>query len=105
MNIIGIHTKNKNHKMNKAELINEIASSTGLPKTKAAEALNAITNAIQTTLSKGEKVTLVGFGTWGTSIRQARKGRNPQSGAVINIPEKRIAKFKAGSILANHVNS
>jgi len=91
--------------MNKAELINEIANSTGLTKSKATDALNALTNAIQTSLQKGEKVTLVGFGTWETTTRQARRGRNPQSGAEINIPEKKVAKFRAGSTLANHVNS
>ena len=91
--------------MNKAELINEIANSTGLSKSKATDALNALTNAIQTSLQKGEKVTLVGFGTWETTTRQARRGRNPQSGAEINIPEKKVAKFRAGSTLANHVNS
>ena len=83
--------------MNKAELINEIANSTGLSKSKATDALNALTNAIQTSLQKGEKVTLVGFGTWETTTRQARRGRNPQSGAEINIPEKKVAKFRAGS--------
>ena len=91
--------------MNKAELINEIANSTGLSKSKATDALNALTNAIQTSLQKGEKVTLVGFGTWETTTRQARRGRNPQSGAEINIPEKKVAKFRAGSTLANHVHS
>lgn len=91
--------------MNKAELINEIANSTGLSKSKATDALNALTNAIQTSLQKGEKVTVVGFGTWETTTRQARRGRNPQSGAEINIPEKKVAKFRAGSTLANHVNS
>lgn len=91
--------------MNKAELINEIANSTGIPKTKAGEVLNALTLTIQNALSKGEKVTLVGFGTWETSKRQARKGRNPQTGVEINIPEKKVAKFRAGSTLANQVNS
>jgi DNA-binding protein HU-beta len=91
--------------MNKADLINEIANSTGLSKAKAGEALNALTGAIQTALSKGEKVTLVGFGSWEMTQRQARKGRNPQSGAEINIPAKKVAKFRAGSTLANHVNS
>jgi DNA-binding protein HU-beta len=105
MSIIGIHTKNKNQKMNKADLINEIANSTGLPKTKAAEMLNSLTTTIQNALTNGDKVTLVGFGTWETTTRQARKGRNPQSGAEINIPAKKVAKFRAGSTLANQVNS
>jgi DNA-binding protein HU-beta len=67
--------------------------------------LNSLTTTIQNALAKGDKVTLVGFGTWETTTRQARIGRNPQSGAEINIPAKKVAKFRAGSTLANHVNS
>lgn len=90
--------------MNKADLINEIANSTGLSKTKSGEALDAVVSAIETALSKGEKVTLVGFGTFETSSRQARKGRNPKTGAEINIPAKTVARFRAGAGLTKQVN-
>lgn len=91
--------------MNKADLINEIANSTGLTKTKAGEAINAMISAIETSLSNGNKVTLVGFGTWETSKRQARKGRNPLTGAEIAIPAKTVARFRAGSNLSKQVNN
>lgn len=90
--------------MNKADLINEISNSTGITKTKASETIDAIINAIGTSLSKGEKVTLVGFGTWETSNRKPRKGRNPKTGQEINIPAKTVARFRAGSTLSNKVN-
>jgi DNA-binding protein HU-beta len=90
--------------MNKADLINEIANSTGLTKTKAGETIDAMVSAIETALSNGEKVTLVGFGTWETSSRQARKGRNPKTGAEISIPAKKVARFRAGSKLSQQVN-
>ena len=90
--------------MNKADLINEIANSTGLTKAKSGEAIDAVVSAIETALSKGDKVTLVGFGTWETTKRQARKGRNPKSGVEINIPSKTVARFRAGSSLSKRVN-
>lgn len=90
--------------MNKADLVNEIAKETGLTKTKSSEVVDTIVNAISTSLKKGEKVTLVGFGTFTTSKRSARKGRNPKTGAVINIPGKTVARFKAGSELTKSVN-
>jgi DNA-binding protein HU-beta len=90
--------------MNKADLINEIANSTGLTKSKSSEVIDSMINAIETSLSKGEKVTLVGFGTWETSTRQARKGRNPKTGAELSIPSKKVAKFRAGTKLSQQVN-
>ncbi len=90
--------------MNKADLVNSISQSTGMTKTKSNEVLDVITNIITETLAKGEKVTLVGFGTFTTSERKARKGRNPKTGEVIDIPAKRVAKFKAGSSLIDTVN-
>jgi len=80
--------------MNKAELINHVANSTGISKSKAAEVINAFTEAVQSSLEKSERVSLVGFGTFETSNRQARKGRNPQTGEEILIPAKRVAKFR-----------
>jgi DNA-binding protein HU-beta len=82
--------------MNKGELIDYIASEAGLTKSQAADALNAVLTAIQKTLKKGDKVTLVGFGTFSVTKRAARTGRNPKTGATIKIPAKKVAKFKAG---------
>jgi len=90
--------------MNKADLVNAIAKETGLSKVKSGEALDAFVTAVSESLKNGDKVTLVGFGTFTTSQREARKGRNPKTGEVINIPSKRVAKFKAGSELTKSVN-
>lgn len=90
--------------MNKSDLINEVASSTGLTKTKSSEVVDATINAIQAALSNGEKVTLVGFGTWETSTRGARKGRNPKTGEEISIASKTVARFRAGANLNKQVN-
>ena len=90
--------------MNKADLVNSISEQTGLTKTKSNQVVDTITSVIAETLSKGEKVTLVGFGTFTTTDRNARKGRNPKTGEVIEIPAKRVAKFKAGSELTKNVN-
>ena len=90
--------------MNKADLVNAIAKETGLSKVKSGEALDAFVTAVSESLKNGDKVTLVGFGTFTTSQREARKGRNPKTGEVINIPSKRVAKFKAGSELSKSVN-
>jgi DNA-binding protein HU-beta len=72
--------------MNKADLVNSISEQTGLTKTKSNQVVDALTSVIAETLSKGEKVTLVGFGTFTTTDRNARKGRNPKTGDVIEIP-------------------
>ncbi len=90
--------------MNKADLVNAIAKETGLSKVKSGEALDAFVTAVSESLKNGDKVTLVGFGTFATSQREARKGRNPKTGEVIDIPSKRVAKFKAGSELTKSVN-
>ncbi|GAA4317701.1 HU family DNA-binding protein [Compostibacter hankyongensis] len=82
--------------MNKAELIDKIAKDAGVTKTQANEALDSFTSAVIGALKKNDKVTLVGFGTFSVTKRSARKGRNPQTGKVINIPAKKVAKFKAG---------
>ena len=86
--------------MNKAELIDQIAKDAGLTKAQANEALDSFTGAVVSTLKKGDKVTLVGFGTFSVSKRAARNGRNPQTGAVIKIKAKKVAKFKAGKELS-----
>jgi DNA-binding protein HU-beta len=82
--------------MNKAELIDQIAKDAGITKTQANEALDAFTGAVVSTLKKGDKVTLVGFGTFSVSQRAARNGRNPQTGEVIKIKASKAPKFKAG---------
>jgi DNA-binding protein HU-beta len=89
--------------MNKAELIEAIAKSADITKVQAGEALDGFVNAVTTTLKKGDKVTLVGFGTFSISKRAARIGRNPQTGKEIKIAAKKVAKFKAGKELATKV--
>ena len=89
--------------MNKAELIEKIASDASLSKRQANAVLDSFADAVAKTLKKGDKVTLVGFGTFSVSKRAARKGRNPQSGATIKIKAKKVAKFKAGAALAAKV--
>ncbi len=89
--------------MNKAELIEQVASQTGLAKRTAREAVDAVVSAISDCLAKGEKVTLVGFGTFGVRQRKARTGRNPQTGATIQIPAKKVPKFVPGKNLKNKV--
>ncbi|MDR0477634.1 MAG: HU family DNA-binding protein [Desulfobulbaceae bacterium] len=90
--------------MNKKELIDSIAKKAGINKTDAESALNATVEAISDCLRKGDKITLVGFGTFSVSKREARKGRNPQNGKAITIPAKKTVKFKSGSKLAEAVN-
>ncbi|RAI97466.1 DNA-binding protein HU-beta [Chitinophaga skermanii] len=87
--------------MNKAELIDKIAKDAGVTKTQANEALDSFTKAVADTLKKGGKVTLVGFGTFSVSKRAARNGRNPQTGQIIKIKAKKVAKFKAGKALSD----
>lgn len=86
--------------MNKTDLINAIAAESGLSKADATRALNATTAAIANALKSGDKVALVGFGTFATSERPARTGKNPRTGEVLEIPAKTVVKFKAGSDLA-----
>lgn len=89
--------------MNKTELVNVVATETGLTKTDAAKAVNATFNIIKETLTEGGKVQLVGFGTFETRDRAARVGRNPQTGEEIQIPAKKAPAFKAGKELKNAV--
>ncbi len=86
--------------MNKAELITTLAEEAGITKTQANTALDAFVTAVTKTLKKGDKVTLVGFGTFSVSKRAARNGRNPQTGEVIRIKARKVAKFKAGKELS-----
>ena len=86
--------------MNKAELIAKIAEDAGITKTQANTSLDSFVDAVTKTLKKGDKVTLVGFGTFSVSKRAARNGRNPQTGEVIKIKARKVAKFKAGKELS-----
>ena len=86
--------------MNKTELTSKIAESAGLSKVDAKKALEAALEIITDAVKAGDKVSLIGFGTFSTSVRPARQGKNPRTGEVLTIPEKTIVKFKAGSDLA-----
>jgi len=87
--------------MNKSDLIDAMASDAGISKAAAKKALDSFTENVTNTLAKGDRISLVGFGTFSTSKRAAREGRNPQTGAKIQIPEKTVAKFKAGTELTD----
>jgi DNA-binding protein HU-beta len=86
--------------MNKGELIAKMADDAGINKTEANAAIDSFVEAVTKTLKGGGKVTLVGFGTFSVSKRAARNGRNPQTGEVIKIKARKVAKFKAGKELA-----
>ena len=90
--------------MNKQELIAKIADDTGMTKTGAAAAGESLIAGIVKTLKKGQPITFVGFGTFKTSIRKARMGRNPQTGAAVKIPKRRVARFSAGKGLKDALN-
>jgi DNA-binding protein HU-beta len=89
--------------MTKAELIDKIASGTGLSKADASRSLDSTLNSIRSALKKGQKVTLVGFGTFSVVKRKSRKGRNPRTGDVITIPAAKVPKFTAGKSLKDSV--
>lgn len=91
--------------MNKSDLINSIASKSGLNKKNSEAALNAFISSVEDTLKAGDKVTLVGFGTFEVRERAARKGRNPQTKQEITIPASKAPVFKAGKGLKDNVNS
>lgn len=90
--------------MNKADLITHVASEAGLTKAQAERAINSFTGAVTSSLSKGESVILIGFGTFSVSERAARTGRNPQTGAALKIPAKKLPKFSAGKALKEAVD-
>lgn len=90
--------------MNKTELIDSMAAKTGLTKKNAEAALNAFVETVSEELTKGEKVSLVGFGTFEVSERAEREGRNPQTGETMKIAASKAPKFKAGKALKDEVN-
>ena len=85
--------------MNKNDLINEVSKKTGLTREKTANTIGAVTGSIVSALARGEKVTLVGFGSFEVRKRKARKARNPRTGKVIQISAKKVPRFKVGKSL------
>jgi DNA-binding protein HU-beta len=90
--------------MNKSDLVEAMASNAGISKAAAGKALDAMMKSITGELMTGGRVSLVGFGSFSVSARAARDGRNPQTGATIKIPARKVIKFKAGSELKEAVN-
>ncbi len=89
--------------MTKAELIAKIASADGITKSQAEKALDGFISAVSGALATGDKITLVGFGTFSISSRPQREGRNPRTGEKIKIPASKVVKFKAGKTLSERV--
>ncbi|HBY67668.1 MAG TPA: DNA-binding protein [Flavobacteriaceae bacterium] len=90
--------------MNKSDLIDAMAEDAGITKAAAKKALESFLENVEGALEKGNRVSLVGFGSWSVSRRAAREGRNPQTGKTIKIAAKNVVKFKAGSDLQSAVN-
>ncbi len=90
--------------MNKAQLIDAIAGDSGLTKADAKKALDSFINVTSGALKTGDRISLIGFGSFSVSERSARTGRNPQTGKEIQIAAKKVVKFKAGSELSDEVN-
>jgi len=90
--------------MNKAELIGSIGDKSGLSKADASKALEAFTDSVEAALKSGDRVSLVGFGSFSVDKRDARTGRNPRTGDEIQIAAKNVVKFKPGAGLSNSVN-
>lgn len=89
--------------MNKTELIGEVSAKTGMTKKDVEKVINAFFATIEGALKSGDKVQLIGFGTFEVRDRQARKGRNPQTGQEIDIPAAKVPAFKAGKALKDAV--
>ena len=87
--------------MNKTELIGEVAGKTGMTKKDAEKVVNAFFDTVEGALKSGDKVQLIGFGTFEVRERKARKGRNPQTGKEIDIPATKVPAFKAGKALTD----
>ena len=90
--------------MNKGDLINAVADGAGITKAQAGEAVATVFGSIENALKAGDKAAFVGFGTFSTSVRKAREGRNPLTGDKIQIKKKTMVKFKAGKALGDSVN-
>ena len=90
--------------MNKSQLVDAMAKDAGISKSAAKKALESFLNNVEGALKKGNKVALIGFGSFSVITRPSRKGRNPRTGEMITIPAKKVVKFKAGSELSKSVN-
>jgi DNA-binding protein HU-beta len=90
--------------MNKAELVADVAERAGLTKKDAEKAVNAVVDSIEGALTKGDKVSLVGFGTFEVRTRAARSGRNPRTGATLRIKASKVPAFKAGKALKDSIS-
>jgi DNA-binding protein HU-beta len=90
--------------VNKSELIDAVAASSDISKAAAGRAIDAVVESVTDALKRGEQVTLIGFGTFSVKERSARTGRNPQTGATINIAAAKVPGFKAGKALKDAVN-
>ena len=90
--------------MNKVELVGQVSNQTGLTKKASKEAIAAITSVISDTLARGEKVTLVGFGTFQITERKARTGRNPQTGDDLILRSRRVVTFQCSPVLSDKIN-
>ena len=90
--------------MNKNELVTAVAEKAELSKQQASQAVDALFDVIETTMAKGDDIRLVGFGTFSVSHRAASKGRNPSTGAEVDIPARNVPKFAAGKGLKESVN-
>jgi len=90
--------------MNKSDLIDGMAEDAGITKASAKKALESFLGNVEGSLKKGDRVSLVGFGSWSVTRRAAREGRNPQTGKTIQIAAKNVVKFKSGSDLSSSVN-
>lgn len=89
--------------MNKAELVEKLSNQTGLTKKTSREAIDAVISALTDSLAREEKVTLVGLGTFQVTERKARRGKNPRTGEEIQIPAKKVPKFRPGKGLREKV--
>lgn len=90
--------------MNKTQLVKKIAEKSGLSVKASGDALNAFLDSVKEALAAGDSVNLIGFGTFSVRERTARKGKNPRTGAVIDIPASKVPAFKAGKPLKDQVN-
>ncbi len=91
--------------MNKTELVDAVAANADIPKTVASKAVDAVLESVTETLAKGDKVTLIGFGTFEVRERSARTGRNPKTNEPMEIPATKVPAFKAGKKLKDAVKS
>jgi DNA-binding protein HU-beta len=98
------HAEFEGNLMNKGELIEAVAAAADLTKADATKAVEAVLETVTRTLKKGDQVSIVGFGSFSVKSRAARQGRNPKTGATIDIPASRVPGFKAGKALKDAVN-